>query len=305
MIKSATIKNVQREEEDEGYSNVYTINIDGTDISCSPISIMGTMSGARAGFIPTYSPNENVLVFIEGDIGYILGSTHSVSGILNRETVLLDSEGAKVHLGDGSGFTEAASGAGSLSLSGKRVVLSVGDVTDFNQHFNREFASADFKGDTKTFMSADPTYSPTYPEEGFYIETDNGDIFHMSSGSITLRSSESTSGTSIVLNADGSIDVNAKGAININSDGNVLFQSGSNSVVADGDSITLGTNGQIQITAASTFSCVGGTLAACPISGAPIPIALLQSPMTNLTANAGTTQLGGTISGQNRKEKVE
>jgi hypothetical protein len=301
MIGIGIITLVGSGEESGNPANDYKVRMSISDerheVICFPISVMGT-SGKRGGFMPTYSLNDSVLVLLANkQYGFIIGSLDSTGqGPLAGETVMMEEGGAKIHLGDGHGFDAAVEGRGSATIVAQRIAMAVGDIEDWAHDVNQEFIDSSLQEKEVSYP-----YEPTFPKEGFYVETDNGDHFHMASGTIEIQSSEGAT-TKISINADGSIDLVSAGAINIDTGGNVVFQGGSKSVAADGDIINV--NNGILAGGAWTATITAGQITMSPI-GAPIPVV----PPSNLVGSAiniiDADITGATLDSPNRKEKVE
>ena len=273
------IKGLNNNDDDDYPTNEYRIEstVEGGEILASPISIMGNNDSKNAGFFPSFSQDELVLVFLDSpNHGYILGAVDGTTGRgpLANETILIEKGGAKIHMGDAEGFSSIASGAGSLTLVAQRLAIGVGDVEEYSQNVNEEYFGSDYQ-DNPTIP-----YTPDFPEEGFYIETDQGDNFHMASGTIVIKSSEAN-GTEIKINSDGTIDIKSHGAINVDSGGNVVFQGGNKSVAADGDTITI--QGGILTFTGAVLTCLAGNIVGCPVmGGTPIPV-LAGTTLTDVT----------------------
>ena len=309
MIGIGIITLVGSGEESGNPANDYKVRMSISDerheVICFPISVMGT-SGKRGGFMPTYSLNDSVLVLLANkQYGFIIGSLDSTGqGPLDGETVILEEGGAKIHLGDGHGFDTAVEGRGSATIVAQRIAMAVGDVEDWAHDVNQEFIDSSLQEKEISYP-----YEPTFPKEGFYVETEHGDSIHMASGSVLIKSGQGDTEIridndgSINIKSNGALNIDAGGAVNIDSTGKVKFQGGSKTVIAETDIIGIANAALSLITANITL--VAGVAPAGNL-GIVVP---LSNPLTvtGLTAVAGQVNITqGTISTNSlRKEEVE
>jgi len=249
-------------------------NVDFVGSNFVPCLILSPFSSTDkgTGFIPTYKIGDRVVVLTSENGNFIIGSIPKSNIAMEDELMIINNEGAKVHVGDRAESDGSVSTA-NVTVAGKRL----GMISGTNYQYSH-------MGDERT-----ATEIPTLPDDGIIlIRKDGEDLakIHIMSGTITIETTKDLS---------------------ITTTGNMLMNTDENgrSVAADGDTVDVQsgtyniTNGVINIT--------NGALSLSPATGTPItvtPSVLEFQSITNFIGGTITIS-NGTLNSPERKEKVE